>query len=150
MRANLLTVAAALMAIGLASCSSGGGQRNERLSSVLKDMDTGTQYAATKRCLSTFEYDNTEVLDDQHILFTSDRGSHVWLNTLRSQCSGLKRRDTLLFKKTGDQLCNLDTVEAVHPFLFWQRTGPVCTLGRFNQLTPNQAELIRQAAGKSS
>jgi len=129
----------------LSACAAGGGERNEQLANVLAGFDTETDYAETQRCLSGFEYDQVEVLDEQHILFRDSPGDDVWLNTLRARCPGLSRNDTLLFERTGSRLCNLDRAEVVQRFLFWQRTGPVCSLGEFHQLTEAQAELIREA-----
>ncbi len=151
MRPLQRTTVVFVFAFGMSSCTtSGGAQQDHQLASVLKDMDSGTQYAATRRCLSSHDYDTVEVLDDQHILFKDKPGNDYWLNTLRSKCAGLNRHDTLLFEKSNNQVCNLDTAEVTEHFLFWHRTGPVCTLGKFNQLTESQAALIENATGNSS
>lgn len=144
MRPILLITASFLALSGLTGCAA-GGEPNEQLSRVLEGFETETDYAATERCLSSFQYDNVEVLDDRHLLFEDSPGDDVWLNTMRSRCPGLHRNDTLLFEKTSNRLCSLDTAEVIERFLFWQRTGPVCTLGDFHQLTEAQADLIREA-----
>lgn len=145
MRQTSISAVGLFFAFVIAGCASGSGEPNEQLTSVLDDLDTGTEYTATKRCLSNFEYDTVEVLDERHLLFKDEPGGEKWLNTLRSRCPGLHRNDTLLFEKTGNRLCNLDTAEVVERFLFWRRTGPVCSLGEFHELTENQANLIREA-----
>jgi len=128
----------------LVGCAAGGGERQQRISDALDQLTTDTEYAATERCLSTFDYDQVEVLDDRHLLFR-DRNRY-WLNELRSRCPGLRRHDTLLFERRSPQLCALDTAAVVQRFLFfWQRTGPTCTLGDFHQLTEPQAALLREA-----
>jgi hypothetical protein len=132
--------------VALSGCAAGGGGANEQLQALLAEFDTETDYAATERCLSTFRYDDVEILDDRHLLFEDATGDDVWLNTLRNRCPGLTRNDTLAFElTTGNQLCSLDTVEVIENILFWRRTGPVCTLGEFHQLTEAQAQLLREA-----
>ena len=145
MRRVLHFVTSVPLVLLLSACAGGGGERNEQLANVLASFDTETDYAETKRCLSDFEYNQVEVLDEQHILFRNSPGDDLWLNTLRARCPGLNRNDTLLFEKRSNRLCNLDRAEVVQRFLFWQRTGPVCSLGEFHQLTEAQAELIREA-----
>lgn len=142
---TLTGIWAASLTLLLAGCAAGGGERQERIADVLSQIDTDSDYVETKRCLSGFEYDQVEVLDDRHLLFRDSPGDELWLNRLRSRCPGLHRNDTLLFEKRGNRLCSLDRAEVVERFLFWQRTGPVCSLGEFHQLTEGQAELIREA-----
>jgi hypothetical protein len=132
-----------LLLLALAGCAAGGGERQQRISDALEQLTTDTEYADTKRCLSSLAYDQIEVLDDRHLLFR-DRNEY-WLNELRSRCPGLTRNDTLLFERRSSQLCALDSAEVVERFLFWRRTGPVCTLGEFHELTEAQAELLRRA-----
>ncbi len=127
----------------LGGCASGPSVPDERLSTALGQLDAGTGYADTKRCLATFEYDSMEILDDQHLLF-KDR-NEVWLNKLRSRCPGLRRDDVLAFDMRGDRLCSLDTATVVDRFLFWRQSGPTCALGEFQQLTEPQAALLREA-----
>lgn len=135
----------ALLLVGLAAagCAAGGGERQERVSEALAQLETDTEYASSRRCLSGFDYDQVEVLDDQHLLFRD--ANHFWLNKLRSRCPGLNRNDTLLFERTGTRLCALDSAEVIERFLFWRRTGPRCTLGDFHELTEGQSALLREA-----
>lgn len=142
MRSNILTP---VLLLALVGCAAGGGERQQRISDALEQLTTDTEYATTRRCLSTFEYRQVEVLDDRHLLFR-DRNRY-WLNELRSRCPGLRRHDTLLFERRSPRLCALDTAEVIQRFLFWRRTGPVCTLGEFHELTEPQAALLREAMG---
>lgn len=134
-------VAAGAFVIG--GCAS-DPERDQRMTRALQQLE-GADYAATERCLSTFEYDQVEVLDQQHLLFESNTGQELWLNTLRTACPGLREDDVLAFEMTGNRLCSLDTATVMERFLFWQRTGPTCSLGEFQQLTEGQAELVREA-----
>lgn len=140
MRFTVIVAAGALLLGGCASAP----ERDQQVASALQQLE-GADYAATKRCLSTFEYDRVEVLDQQHLLFESNTGRQVWLNTLRTKCPGLREDDVLAFEMRGNRLCSLDTATVMERFLFWQRTGPTCSLGEFQQLTEGQAALLREA-----
>ena len=138
-----LPVIAATGLFILGGCAS-APERDEQVANALQQLE-GAEYAATERCLSTFQYDQVEVLDQQHLLFQSNTGQEVWLNTLRTRCPGLRDDDVLAFEMTGNRLCSLDTATVMERFLFWQRTGPTCSLGEFQELTEAQAELLREA-----
>jgi len=130
-------------AVLLGGCAS-APERDAQVANALQQLE-GADYAATERCLSTFEYDQVEILDDQHLLFESNTGQEVWLNTLRNRCPGLRKDDVLAFDMNGNRLCSLDTATVMERFLFWQRTGPTCSLGEFQQLTEAQSSVVRDA-----
>ena len=85
-----------------------------------------------------------EVLDTRHVLFKG-RGDRVWVNTLRSNCVGLRKRDVLQFDIRGSQICNLDTFTAVSNSFGWQRTSATCSLGDFSPVTSEQVAMIEAA-----
>lgn len=128
----------------LAGCASGPSEPDQQMRSALERVEQES-YARSERCLSTFQYDSVEVLDDQHLLFTDGTGDKVWLNRLRHRCSGLRPDDILAFDMHGNRLCSLDTATVIEYVLFWRRTGPTCSLGEFHELTEAQASLIREA-----
>jgi len=140
MRLPVIVAAGAFVLGGCAAAP----ERDQQMRSALQQLE-GADYAATERCLSTFEYDQVEVLDQQHLLFESNTGQEVWLNTLRTKCPGLRKDDVLAFEMTDNRLCSLDTATVVERFLFWQRTGPTCSLGEFQQLPEAQSSLVREA-----
>lgn len=138
---STLWAAVALAAVGCA----GSPERNAEVADALARVEGSGEYADTERCLSTTRYDSVDILDEQHLLFAGNGPDEVWLNTLRSRCPGLHRNDVLAFEMNGTRLCSLDSATVVQRFLFWQRTGPTCTLGEFHELTDAQASLIREA-----
>lgn len=129
----------------LAACAGSSANRAPEIAAALEQLQSREDYARTERCLSTHQYRSVEVLDENHLLFTGTSRDRLWLNKLRSRCPGLRRNDTLAFELRNNRLCNLDTATVVDRFLFWERTGPTCSLGEFQQLTPGQAELLREA-----
>ncbi|MEQ8860084.1 MAG: DUF6491 family protein [Pseudomonadales bacterium] len=144
MRAPRLVCATSLAGILLAGCASGPARPDAQLSAALDQLDAQNEYATTKRCLGTFEYDSVEILDDQHLLFEKGDKS-VWLNKLRSRCPGLRADDILAFDMRSNRLCSLDSATVIDRFLLWRRSGPTCSLGEFQELTAPQASLLREA-----
>ncbi|MFU8815001.1 MAG: hypothetical protein ACNA7W_06630, partial [Pseudomonadales bacterium] len=101
-------------------------------------------YAETQTCLSHQRYHRIDVLNERYVLFHGSN-DELWINTLRTGCPGLKRGDRLEFRASGELLCSLDAAEVANRFLFWTRTGALCTLGEFHRLTEPQAGLLRES-----
>ncbi len=120
--------------------------------SIEIDRILGAEYDASDaksvRCLSTTIYDNIDVIDDRRLLF---RGSakKAWVNNLRNRCPGLREDDTLLFEVRNTQACSMDRVSPIDAsFNFWTRTGPSCTLGEFQEVSPEQLAMINDVLRK--
>ncbi|NIP16440.1 MAG: hypothetical protein GWM88_17495 [Pseudomonadales bacterium] len=144
-------LAAALVAGGLVGCASDPAQTAAEQQQVAEQIDTiltqplgEEDYGGGERCISTRLYDSVEVLDTRHVLFKG-RGERLWVNTLRSNCVGLRKRDVLQFDLRGSQICNLDTFTAVTNTFGWQRTSATCSLGDFSPVTAEQVAMIEAA-----
>ena len=145
MRIRWLMFSTLMAVVGLAgSGCAGQGGSNEALESAVTQLETDGAHAATLRCLPSEGFDAVTVLDDQHLLFRST-GGEAWINALRTRCTGLQRSHELEFRGNGTRICNLDAADAVHRFMLWRRSGPVCTLGKFHRVTEDQGLLIRDA-----
>jgi hypothetical protein len=106
------------------------------------------EYAKGERCISTFQYHSVDVLDNEHVVFKGS-GGKLWLNTLRTPCIGLRRRDVLRFELRGSQLCNLDDFVAIDPTRsIGARSSATCALGDFEPITKEQVTLIKAALEK--
>jgi hypothetical protein len=102
-----------------------------------------TQSAAP---MPVFAYDNVEILNDQMLVFHGRQKDKLWLNQLAGRCPGLRQNMTLKFELHQDQACNLDTFNGVeHIFWFWQNTTGSCSLGKFQPVTPDQVNMVKDA-----
>ena len=143
-----------LLVLGTAGCASGKptpeqaaakATAQETIDQILSTPLDSAEYGEPSRCISTFQYDTMEVLDDQHVLFKG-RGDKLWLNQLRSRCIGLRRQSTPVIRLRDSQLCNMDTFQGVDNLMgVWSRTSATCSLGTFTPVTPEQAEAIKAA-----
>ncbi len=116
-------------------------------------------------CLSRTRYREIEVLDNQTLAFIG-RGDDVWLNQLRSPCSGLSDRLSLELHTTGGlRYCRMDGFYGIDPSMVGRglgrgfhdpgalhsrdmqtarRTGR-CMLGGFERISRDQLDLLREA-----
>lgn len=138
--------------VGLTGCAGAGpspeqeareAAKQETISDILNQPLAAEEYTEEERCLSTYTYDQIDILDDQHVVFRG-RGDNLWLNELRNRCVGLDPNDVLQFKMRDNRVCDLDSFEAVDSFLWGIRSG-TCTLGKFMPVTAAQLEAIEAA-----
>lgn len=145
-RSRFLVAAVSIAAAGsITSCASEPSAPDSNELPVLERLTTDTRYTPTQRCLSTFEYDSIEVLDDRHLLFSNAAGTKAWINMLRNRCAALGRNATLSFEMRGNRVCSLDTARVLARFVYGNQIGPTCSLGEFEEVTAAQVEVIRRA-----
>lgn len=112
------------------------------LEQLLNDPEGAEPDVDAARCLGRAGGYSTEVLDNQHLLFRSTTGRRAWLNRMRSECIGLRKRMILVMEPSGSRLCQLDTVYGV------QAAGGVgvqsarCRLGKFEPITREHADAL--------
>lgn len=84
-------------------------------------------------CLSLKRIKNTEVLGDSHILFRTLDGKN-YVNVLNHACPGLKRNETIMYRTSIGQLCDLDIVTVLDNVGFGFMPGASCGLGNFRPI----------------
>lgn len=101
----------------------------------------------TTRCIGRRLYRNSWIIDRTTMLF-SGRRDQYWVNTLRRPClRDVFRRQVMNFiSRSSMHLCERDEVEFLDPGGLIQ-TGPRCRLGRFQEISADQAALLRRRAG---
>lgn len=105
-------------------------------------------YTDSDRCLFGRTYRSVEILDRRHLLFVGSRDDR-WLNQLRMDCVGLRSDSVLIFDMRDHGLCDLDGVRGVpRNASFGGDFVAHCTLGKFERITPAQADQLRMALSK--
>ncbi|NJN51648.1 MAG: hypothetical protein HC809_07565 [Gammaproteobacteria bacterium] len=118
------------------------------IAAPLSDAD----YIDADSCLDRRAVDDVEVIDSNRLLFHGRR-DRVWLVQLRSPCIGLDRGSQLLFELRGSRYCSMDTFCArrasnhIAPTCAQQGIS-ICSLGRFEPVSKNQAGLIRESTDR--
>ena len=142
-----VVVSFAILASSCASTDSVPSKEEIQIGKLLDDIRDGAEPGEVKSCLSTYSYDNVEIVNDRRLIFFA-RGKGAWLNELRRPCAGLRRNDALVFDLRGSSVCSLDSVSAVERIGGTPRTGSVCTLGKFIEIPDWQVERVEQFLGE--
>jgi len=122
----------------------------ERIEAILTEP---SDFKEAERCLSSSQFRDIHILDDQHIVFEGRR-DQLWLNTLTMRCPSLRRDSVLRIERlSGLKLCRLDSF-SVHDWFEWPwyrrwpwrwASGPKCALGDFQPVTQNQVDQLEAA-----
>jgi hypothetical protein len=124
MRTTHLTMAAAAASLAAVLATAPAGAAEDKLA---KYQPTGKK----ESCVDTYRIRETDVIDNQHILFRTD-GNTYYLNRLPHRCSGLKIQDGFSYTLRGlNKLCNVDTITPVSTG--GAVYGP-CPLGDFEEV----------------
>ncbi len=111
---------------------------------ILASAPQPEDYSEPETCLSRYAYENVEVINRELLVFHGRRGK-VWLNRLRNACIGLRRDDTLAFEMRDSRLCDMDTFSSVDAFGGpLERTSARCSLGKFEPISVEQAQLLEE------
>jgi hypothetical protein len=125
-RMIILTVAASFAFCGVAGAAT--KSKDEVLSGF-------TRTGQLESCLPLRDIDNSQILDDQTILFKTT-GKQTYLNELPGPCPELKVQGTFSYKTPVNRLCNTDSITVVDTALHQQLSA--CLLGKFEKLTPKE------------
>lgn len=111
------------------------------LADIPKDKDSTEPAASSKRCIRRFMINETEVIDDQTIVFHM-LNNKAWKNTLPRQCPQLKIEDRFAYRTSLDRLCNVDIIKVMNH-------GVSCGLGMFEPYSEADKENSDENGGPS-
>ena len=95
-----------------------------------------------QRCISIRRISRSEVVDSSNIVFYM-RDKTIYLNVPPPTCPGLRKRDSIAYRPTVNQLCNVDTVTVVRTGGAGGGRGPSCGLGMFQPVTREQVDSLK-------
>lgn len=144
-----LRMAAALAATGLllGACATqpqsvADGTPSPSVDEILASALLPNGNSEPARCLPGTAYTDVEVINPELLLFHG-LGDRMWLNRTRQACLGSRIDPVLAFDKRRSRLCDLDSVAVADNIGGYWSTGVGCSLGKFNRISPEQAELVR-------
>lgn len=121
-----------------------------RLDALLAETLAADEYRETKSCLSRTAYRKVEILNEEYVLFS--KGEEHWINKLRRRCPSLRFNDLPVFVQKGtSRVCENDPFYPTNSLdLSMTLSGGramgyqgICYLGDFEQISAEQAALIR-------
>lgn len=95
-------------------------------------------------CVQVRSIDQIDIVDSDTLVFRM-RGDEVYRNELPYNCPGLQQGDTLMYRTTVGQVCDLDIVTVLEDWGFGFAPGPSCGLGMFHPITEQIADELLQA-----
>jgi hypothetical protein len=111
---------------------------------ILKGEAPAGDYSQAAKCLPSVDIERTEALSERYIVFHF-RNDGLWLAQMRGRCPGMSPNSHLAFEKDKSRLCEWDTVRVVYDEGIGNvRLGPICNLPKFEPVSPEQVEMLRQ------
>ncbi|HNP37019.1 MAG TPA: DUF6491 family protein [Woeseiaceae bacterium] len=109
---------------------------------VTRHAATGDDNSDAVHCLSTIRIKQSDVLDNQNILFEmTDRST--FLNVLPYPCPGLSPQKPFMYRTSINQLCDLDIVTVLDNTGFGLMPGASCGLGDFRPIDEAAAKALK-------
>jgi hypothetical protein len=98
-------------------------------------------FAAANICISTRDIQSSTPKDDGSAITFKMRDGSVWRNDLNGRCPDLKFDGfAWTIRNPGETVCeNEQTIRVL-------RSGEICQLGKFTQITPPRAKMEKHAA----
>lgn len=90
-------------------------------------------------CIRIDNIDSIDVINDRTLVFNMRAGTS-YRNDLPRRCPGLDERDTLMYRSSVGQLCNIDIVTVLDDIGFGFSPGVSCSLGMFHPITEIEAD----------
>jgi len=101
--------------------------------------DEGIDDAEPRRCINTGSILRTKIIDDANVVFIMRR-SEMYLNTLRSRCTGLSRSGSFSYSTQTRSLCELERITVIEGGQIGRSMGRSCSLGQFQPVTMDDLE----------
>ena len=113
---------------------------------ILSEEPAEADYVQGVRCLPARRIRSITALDDRHIVFRVSR-SERYLVQLARRCPGIRRNDTIVYETaSGISVCRHDSIRGMFGYGPGSRQlGPRCLITEFQQITPEQLELLRES-----
>jgi hypothetical protein len=96
-----------------------------------------------EQCVSLSRIDHTDVIDDQNIIFYM-HGNKIYRNHMPYPCSGLRLRDTFMYRTSLNQLCNVDIITVLDNMGFGFSPRNSCGLGMFYPVTKEDVAKLKE------
>jgi hypothetical protein len=95
-----------------------------------------------ENCLHLSTVDRIEILDEQHIVFFMYDG-RIYNNHLSRKCPGLRRNDSIMYRTTLNQLCNIDMFTILENIGGGFMPGANCSFGKFYPATQEEVDALK-------
>ena len=95
------------------------------------------------RCIPLRSIQEIEILDDRNIIFRVGSNNY-YLNNLPYRCSGLRRNDTIMYRTSINEICDVDVITVLDDIGPGFQAGASCGLGRFTPVNQEEIKMLRE------
>lgn len=100
------------------------------------------------RCIPLRNIQEIDILDDRNIIFRVGPNNY-YLNTLPYRCSGLRRNDTIMYRTSTNEICDVDVITVLDDIGPGFQAGASCGLGRFTPVNQEEIKILRELIRES-
>lgn len=119
-------------------------EMSQSLEQLLSDPEGSAPDRNETRCVNRRIAVQTEILDAEHLVFRG-RGNKAWLNRLTPGCVGLRPDMILVMGGQGGNLCEFDRVHGLTRVGAGGIPTGTCLLGKFEPITPQHADSLKDS-----
>jgi hypothetical protein len=94
------------------------------------------------RCIPLRNIQDIEILDERNIIFRVSV-NNFYLNTLPYRCVGLRRNDTIMYRTSINEICDVDVITVLDDIGPGFQAGVSCGLGRFRPINEEEIKMLR-------
>ena len=99
------------------------------------------------RCVKIDRIENVDVVDNQNVIFQIGINDY-YLNTLPYTCNGLRLNESIMYRTSTNELCDIDVITVLDKIGPGYQAGPSCGLGKFKPITKAEIKTLKESLKK--
>ena len=99
------------------------------------------------RCVKIDRIENVDVIDNENVVFQIGINNY-YLNTLPYACNGLRLNESIMYRTSTNELCDIDVITILDKIGPGVQAGPSCGLGKFKPITREEIKTLKASLKK--
>ena len=99
------------------------------------------------RCVKIDRIENVDVIDNENVVFQIGINNY-YLNTLPYACNGLRLNESIMYRTSTNELCDIDVITILDKIGPGFQAGPSCGLGKFKPITREEIKTLKASLKK--
>ena len=99
------------------------------------------------RCVKIDRIENVDVIDNENVVFQIGINDY-YLNTLPYACNGLRLNESIMYRTSTNELCDIDVITILDKIGPGFQAGPSCGLGKFKPITREEIKTLKASLKK--
>jgi len=99
------------------------------------------------RCVKIDRIQNVDVINNENVVFQIGINDY-YLNTLPYACNGLRLNQSIMYRTSTNELCDIDVITVLDKIGPGYQAGPSCGLGKFKPITKEEIKALKASLKK--